>query len=452
MVRALALIAFSWLNAVGITADAGTIKSAHPGNYRKVLRSLAAGDTLQLDAGIYTAGLPIADCHGRANDWITIQGPATEGVAEIRQTQVANCVELRRCSYVALKRLKIQGEGASGVPGVFGISAQGGLGNPVHHILIEDCTISDWNTSQQAVGISTKSPAWAWTIRGNKILNCGTGLYLGNSNGEDPFVGGVIENNLVQNPLGYCLEIKFQKSRPDVEGMPVAPASTLVRHNVFIKSDASSPDGDRPNLLVGGFPASGPGADDLYEIYGNFFYHNPRESLLQASGRVAIHDNVFVDGVAPGHAAITLRDHDSPLKQAFIYNNTICSSARGIQISSPALEGHAVIGNLIFADTPTSFHRSITQDSANITGRRTDATASLLNPTRELGVMNLHPKPGECQGDALDLTPFAAHADYDLDFNRTSKGGRRFRGAYAGQGANPGWQLGAALKQLKAHP
>ncbi|WP_406696460.1 hypothetical protein V5E97_36265 [Singulisphaera sp. Ch08] len=256
----------------------------------------------------------------------------------------------------------------------------------------------------------------------------------------------------MQNPLGYCLEIKFQKPRPAVEGMPVTPSSTLVRHNVFIKNDSRSPDGDRPNMLVGGFPASGPGADDLYEIYGNFFYHNPRESLLQASGRVAIHDNVFVDGAAPGHAAITLRDHDSPLKNASIYHNTICSSARGIHVSGPAPEGHAVIGNLVFADTPTSFHRSITQVSANIISSRSDAATYLLNPTRELGVMNLYPRVGQCQGGALDLTPFIAHADYNLDFNRTSKVGHHFRGAYAGQGANPGWQLDAALKRFESDP
>ena len=51
---------------------------------------------------------------------------------------------------------------------------------------------------------------------------------------------------------------------------------------MFIKGDQPSPDGDRPNLLVDGFPDTGAGSSDLYEIYGNFFYHNPREALLQA--------------------------------------------------------------------------------------------------------------------------------------------------------------------------
>jgi len=243
-------------------ASAATLKQATPKDYRRLLTTLEPGDILVLAAGVYERGLPISNCHGTSEAWITIQGPDS-GVAEIRQTQVANCVELKQCSHVALKKLSILGGGPQGISGLFGISAQGGLKNSVHHILIEDCIISDWNTSQQAVGISTKTPTWDWTIRRNIIRNCGTGLYLGNSNGADPFIRGVIEHNLVENHIGYCMEIKFQKPRPELPGMPTTASRTIIRHNVFIKNDAPSPDGDRANLLVGGFPDSGPGSDDL---------------------------------------------------------------------------------------------------------------------------------------------------------------------------------------------
>ena len=84
---------------------------------------------------------------------------------------------------------------------------------------------------------------------------------------------------LIQDTTGYNMEIKFQLPRPSVPGMPKGPSSTIIRNNVFIKGDQPSPDGDRPNVLVGGFPDSGPGSNDLYEIYGNFFDHNPRQSL-----------------------------------------------------------------------------------------------------------------------------------------------------------------------------
>ena len=46
---------------------------------------------------------------------------------------------------------------------------------------------------------------------------------------------------------------------------------------------------------------------NMYEIYGNYFLHNHREALFQGSGRVSLHDNVFVDG--PGsYPAVVLRD------------------------------------------------------------------------------------------------------------------------------------------------
>lgn len=426
-------------------ANAATLKQATPENYRRLLTTLEPGDTLVLAAGVYERGLPISDCHGTADAWITIQGP-DEGVAEIRQTQVANCVELKQCSYVALKKLSILGGGPQGISGLFGISAQGGLKNSVHHILIEDCIISDWNTSQQAVGISTKTPTWDWTIRRNIIRNCGTGLYLGNSNGADPFIRGVIEHNLVVDPIGYCMEIKFQKSRPEIPDMPTTASRTIIRHNVFIKNDAPSPDGDRANLLVGGFPENGPGSDDLYEIYGNFFWHNPRESLLQASGRVSIHDNVLADCSSAGHAAISVRNHDLPVKLIHIYNNTICSAARGIRIASAAREGHAITGNVIFANEPLSLHQSTSKVSENITGPVGDAALHLVNPQMKLGTLDLHPKPGSCEGTLLDLAAFTAETAFDLDFSGASKGARRIRGAYATPGMMSDWMLQSGIK------
>lgn len=425
-------------------ANAATLKQATPKDYRRVLTSLKPGDTLVLAAGVYERGLPISDCHGTSDAWITIQGP-DEGVAEIRQTAVANCVELKQCSHVALKKLSILGGGPQGISGLFGISAQGGLKNSVHHILIEDCIISDWNTSQQAVGISTKTPTWDWTIRRNIIRNCGTGLYLGNSNSADPFIRGVIEHNLVENPIGYCMEIKFQKPRPELPDMPTSASRTIIRHNVFIKNDAPSPDGDRANLLIGGFPDSGPGSDDLYEIYGNFFWHNPRESLLQASGRVSIHDNVFADCPSAGHSAISVRNHDLPVKLIHIYNNTICSAARGIRIASAAAEGHAIIGNLVFANEPLALHESITVVKENVTGP-VEASVDYLNQPQMIpGEIDMHPRPSRCEGAPLDLSAFTTETAFDLDFSGASKGERRIRGAYASPGV-AGWRLQSGLK------
>jgi hypothetical protein len=419
---------------------AGDVIHTTPENYRSMLTKLNPGDTLVLSAGVYVRGLPITSLHGTDKEWITIQGP-DKGVAEIRQTQVANCVELRQCSYVALKKLSILGSGPTGIPGLFGISAQGSLKNSVHHILIEDCIISDWNTSQQAVGISTKTPTWDWTIRRNIIRNCGTGLYLGNSNGADPFIRGVIEHNLVDDPIGYCMEIKYQKLRPVIADMPDTTSRTIIRHNVFIKNDAPSSDGDRPNVLVGGFPDSGPGSEDLYEIYGNFFSHNPRESLLQASGRVTIHDNVF----ANGRTAIRLQNHDLPLRLAHVYHNTIFAE-RGIRITNAATEKHAVLGNVVFADEPLSLHSSITDVSENLTGSTKNAALYLVNPVPTLEGLNLTPKAGKAEGPALDLSAFSSETDHGVDFNGAAKTSLRHRGAYAAPHDSRHWSLQRSIK------
>ena len=263
-----------------------------------------------------------------------------------------NTVEIQDSSYVAITNLTIDG---NHVDGAFGLSAKGGASNRVHNIRVEGCTFINHDTSQGNVAISTKTPTWDWEIRGNRILGAGTGLYLGNSPGTEPFVRGLIEYNLISDTMGYNMQIKWQSSRPDVEGMPQGPSRTIIRHNVFIKTDRASPSGDRPNLLVGGFPESGAGSQDLYEIYGNFFFHNPRESLFQGSGRISIHDNVFADVAG---TAIALQNHDLPLRLAHVYNNTVYAAGTGISVSGDMDQGVWVVGNLLFADTGVEIGRA----------------------------------------------------------------------------------------------
>lgn len=412
--------------------------SATPATYLGVLPTLAPGDTLTLQAGTYTGNLPLTGLNGTAGAWITIQGPAAS-TALFRATATSNTVELYNCSFLAIRNLELDGQHLSGP---FGVSAKGGNANLSHDILIEGLIIRNYDGSQQTVGISTKSPVWNWTIRGNRILTCGTGLYLGNSDGTCPFVNGVVENNLVQSPIGYCMEIKWQLPRPTLTGMPTGTSRTQIRHNVFIKDDRASPDGDRPNLLVGGFPDSGTGSSDMYEIYGNVLCHNPRESLLQASGRVTIHDNLLLD--VPAGTAIACQNHNLALKVANVYNNTIVRAAIGIRFGNAAQTSDAVIGNLIFATTATI--GTIGNLQGNLVDSYANAGNYLSNPSTVLGTFDAYPKPGTCTGVALDLSALSGDTAWNLDFNGTSKGGFIYRGAYAGSGTNPGWQPVAGLK------
>jgi hypothetical protein len=240
------------------------------------------------------------------------------------------------------------------------------------------------------------------------------------------------------------MEIKHQLGRPDLVGMPQGPQSTIIRNNVFIKDDRASPDGDRPNLLVGGFPDSGAGSHDLYQIYGNLFLHNPREALFQGSGRISFHDNILVGGQSAG---AVFRDHDLPLKLAHVFNNTIYSPQIGIKFGSPAREGHSVVGNLIFAETPIAGLDIATTD--NLVARPADAGNYVRAPSSRLGALDFYPLPGRAKGSPLDLSSFADELDFDRDFNGVSKDGHYFRGAYAGDGSNPGWRLSARIKSNK---
>ncbi len=415
----------------------GRILRGDPSNYRRLLPTLTPGDTLVLAPGPYRL-LTIAHVNGAPGRCITVTGPATGPRAVIVGAIGSNTVEIIDSSYVVVSNLTID---SRGIPGADGIKAPATPHPATHHIMLDNNLIVGAGANQQNDGISTKTPTWNWVIRRNTIVAAGTAIYLGDSDGSKPFVAGIIENNLVLDPIGYCMEIKFQRTRPALAGMPEGPRSTIIRNNVFIKDDSLSPDGNRPNLLVGGFPDTGPGSQDLYQIYGNLFVHNPREALFQGSGRISFHDNILVGGQ---YAAAAFHDHDLPLRLAHIYSNTIYSSQVGISVSSPAREGATVLGNLVFALTPISGVGTDTKD--NLVAQTDEARQYVRMPATQLGVMDFFPRPGKVSGAPLDLSPFAAELDFDRDFNGISKGNRIFRGAYAGQGTNPGWRLQAQIK------
>lgn len=79
-----------------------------------------------------------------------------------------------------------------------------------------------------------------------------------------------------------------------------------------------------------------------------------------------------------------------------------------------------------------------------------DAPANAANYVNQasfvVGSMDFYPKPGQVKGPPLDMTKFTSHTDYNLDFNGMSKSAFEYRGAYAGEGTNPGWTLKAEKK------
>jgi hypothetical protein len=437
------LASIFWAVSNSVEPVSAAVVDADPSTYRALLATLKPGDTLNLAPGTYPR-LKISGLNGNPSAWITISGPTTGPPAVIAGEFGYNTVEILNSSYVAIENLRID---SRGIPGAFGLSARYHEENLTHDVRVEGNTFVGQNGGQQTDAISTKTPTWGWIIRYNRILGAGTGLYLGDSDGTQPFVAGIVEHNLIQDTIGYNMQIKDQIEIPSIPGMPMAPTKTIISDNVFIKNDQPSPDGDRPNLLVGAFPLTGTGSLNMYEIYRNYFFHNHREALFQGSGRVSLHDNVFVDGPYQ-YPAVVLRRQNDPLQIAYVYNNTVYTSGPGIYFGTRAMIDDAVVGNLVFALTPIS--GAIMRQSHNLIDSIENAPKYVAAPGFDVAASDFYPLPGKCQGPVTDLSLFQTDQDYALDFNGTAKTSSKsavvFRGAYAGEGVNPGWQLQTDIK------
>lgn len=399
-------------------------------NYLSLLDGLKPGDTLILAPGDYDSvgsppGLPIFGLHGEPGRPITIMGEEGKPRPVLLGRATHNTVRLDDASYVVVRHIEINGRDLGGD----GVNGQG----VTHDITLEDLYIHGVGADRQIVGISTKHTAWNWKIRRCIIKGAGTGMYLGDSDGSAPFVAGVIENNLIKDTIGYNIEIKHQNPRPSLTGMPTGSSSTIIRHNVFTKSSNSDTgSGARPNLLVGHFPLSGAGLNDVYEIYGNFFYQNPTEALFQGEGNIAFHHNLLVNDYG---SAVAIQPHNDLPKMIRVFSNTVVAAGVGIQVKGGA-SGYTqkTIGNAVFAGTPIQ----ASDQSANVTDTYARAGVYLKSPVAELSSLDLYPKVGMLSGLAPDTSSYSNFGDWDRDFNGALHDSR-FRGAYAGEGQNPGW-------------
>ncbi|MCF6348776.1 MAG: T9SS type A sorting domain-containing protein [Flavobacteriaceae bacterium] len=429
-----------------IATNANTY-NANSSNYTTYLSMLSPGDTLNLAAGNYTNRLNIFSMVGTATNPIVIIGSGNSTV--FLGNACCNTVSIKKSAYVILKNFKLDGQDLE----IDGIKAEGTTGNWAHHITIENITIVNHGYDQLIVGISTKCPAWDWIVRGCTIDGAGTGMYFGNSNGKDPFVNGIIENNLVKNTLGYSMQIKHQNvNLRNIAGMTLN-GKTIIRNNVFSKQNNSSSGGSaRPNLLVGNFPATGDGVNDYYEIYGNFLWQNPYESLFQGTGNIIFYDNVGVNYA--GGSGIAIQNHNGfQPRDIKIFNNTIVSDDNwGIRLmnTDPTYQKY-VYGNAVFSDHATPIRIvgggvSTANLSENITDIITNANNYVNDASNNISTLDLYPSTGSALNSTLiPNTLFSIYTDYDKDFNSDSKNWR-YRGAYSGEGTNPGWHLAIEIK------
>lgn len=316
---------------------------AGPNDYQTYVRLLQAGDRLLLAPGDYLKGLQLRQLSGRAGQPVVIGASNPAMPPRFIARPGANTVSLVDVRYLTLRDLEFDGRN---VP-VDAVKAEG-HSRYADFVTLEHLYIHDHAASQQNVGISTKCPAFGWVIRGNRIERVGTGLYLGDSDGSDAFVGGLIDGNRVSRTRGYNLQIKHQTPRLTEYA---ERHDTVIRYNVFSKQDAIPGPQARPNLLLGHFPLTGTGSEDRYLVYGNLFLHNPSEALVQAEGRVAMYDNVFIN--ASGDA-IHIQPHNDVPRDMAIFSNTVLASGVGIQVRQRehAAYRQRVVANVVAATTP----------------------------------------------------------------------------------------------------
>lgn len=304
--------------------DAATL-STTPANYRFHLSRLQPGDTLRLAGGEYLRGLPVHGLVGTADHPITIEGPADGEPAVFVAREGHNTISIIDAAHVVIRNLVLDGRGLR----VDGVKCEGHA-SFAHHITLEGLRISGHGATQQTVGISTKCPAWNWMIRGNVVTGAGTGMYLGNSDGSDPFVAGSIERNVIADSIGYNLQIKHQQPRLLLPGMPRGPSETVIRNNAFLKVAPQDPQAaPRPSVLFGHWPLEGAGRDDRYLIENNFFFGNPApgQALLQAEGNLVVRGNLLL---APQGDAIRIQPHNDVPREVLVEGNTVRALHAGI--------------------------------------------------------------------------------------------------------------------------
>ncbi|HEY0167351.1 MAG TPA: PPC domain-containing protein [Jatrophihabitans sp.] len=413
---------------------------ANPSNYRSYIAGLLPGDRLLLAAGTYTQGLNLWDKRGEPDKCIIVEGPASGSPAIFTNSDVRNLVSFKDSSYIAVRNLSLDGQDLGG-DGVRGEAH--GVSN--HHILLEGLHLKEFDVDPLVSGINSKSWAWNWVIRNSTITSTGTGMYFGHSDGAYGTANFLVENNVVSDTREYNVQFKHQLTRNTSIGMP-SSGTTIIRNNVFSKADRPLSGADRamPNLLVGHWPRSGAGSTDIYQIYGNVLYENPHEGLFQGEGNFSFHDNLLVNRSNDGAYS---QPHNDVPKRIDYYNNTVVAAGNGIRIvGADSAYQQRVFGNAVFAGTPLTGG----QQSNNVSGSYSAASTYLTNPTAALGAgLDLYPKTGQLQGSAIDYSGLSNLIDYDRDFNYRSRI-TTYRGAYSGEGVNPGWKPALAIKPQPA--
>jgi hypothetical protein len=105
-----------------------------------------------------------------------------------------------------------------------------------------------------------------------------------------------------------------------------------------------------------------------------------------------------------------------------------------------------VAGNAIFSATPLS--GTMTDEHDNVSAPVANAASYVVRPSKVLGEMDFFPiSSSALHGAVVDLSKAGSDVEYDRDFNGTLKD-FTYRGAYQGEGQNPGFLLDDTFKPM----
>ena len=276
--RGLAAICAMCVALPGLSAEL----RAGPNEYREVVKTLRPGDTLVLEPGNYTRGLDVHGVSGTPAAPIAIVGARGTARSVFVASPERNTISIANAAFVRVADLDLEGHDAP----VDAVKAEG-TARYAHHIVVEGLRISGYAASQQNVGISTKCPAWGWTIRGNRIADVGTGIYLGNSEDRRHSYAESSKDNVVTgNPrIRDADQASECMAGPDPRHVARRADHHSLQHVCQVREQQRGR-ARAPSLLLGHWPLAGRGSSDRYLVYGNLFLDNPTEALFQAEGNV----------------------------------------------------------------------------------------------------------------------------------------------------------------------
>jgi hypothetical protein len=422
-----ALVALAMFGAG--SASSATIDVTPDDDFRSIMESLVAGDTLVMHDGTYTLSSYFElDLAGSADAPITIRAAAGESPHIVMDAN-QNIVNFVDSHFVVVDGIEFSG---------------GSRGLRLMHssdFTVRNCHVHD--ISANAISANDDGDDSANLVFVHNEIDhtgdTGEGFYLGCNDDACRVHDSLVANNYIHDLSGPNV------SQGDGIEIKAGSYANVVRDNVIH-------DTAYPGITL--YAANGNGAPNVIER--NLVW-NSGDNGIQVTGDAIVRNNIVLSAAAHGIGIHPSQGGD--VGDLLIVNNTILK-ANGDAIHVNGVAGAVVIannalyapdGNAIYADGETGFVAT----SANVGVGALSGVASGFDASGDIATdfssanyggappQDLVPRTGHLVG-AADAATIA-----DDDFNAVSRAGTLDVGAYRNDpDGNPGWPLQAGFKSI----